>query len=192
VDAVCRQLRDWKNAIPGNNLAFTLNLTPRQFYSEEMTTHLKKTLALTKVDPSRLVLEIPESALNERSDAALAIVQRIKDCGVRVALDDFGSSLAAFNHLVRLPIDMVKLDAQLSLAAMMTGGQFALLESVIHLGKTMGIEVVATGLQTPDQLNAIRRLGCDLGQGPLFSQPIDTAGALEIAVEHQKALPPGV
>jgi EAL domain-containing protein (putative c-di-GMP-specific phosphodiesterase class I) len=56
----------------------------------------------------------------------------------------------------------------------------------------MGLQLVATGLETREQLDALRRLGCDLGEGPLFSQPIDAAGALEIAVEHQKALPPGV
>jgi EAL domain-containing protein (putative c-di-GMP-specific phosphodiesterase class I) len=74
----------------------------------------------------------------------------------------------------------------------MTGGQRALLEAVIRLGQTMGLQLVATGLETREQLDALRRLGCDLGEGPLFSQPIDAAGALEIAVEHQKALPPGV
>jgi Amt family ammonium transporter len=192
LETVCRQLRDWKNAIPGNTLTLSVNLTHRQFYHDDLAAHLKKTLSLTRIDPSRLVLEIPENVVNERPDAALAIVQRIKDCGVRVALDDFGANLAAFNHLVRLPVDVVKMDVQLSAAAGMTGGQRALLEAVIRLGQTMGLQLVATGLETREQLDALRRLGCDLGEGPLFSQPIDAAGALEIAVEHQKALPPGV
>ena len=92
LETVCRQLRDWSNALPGNTLALTVNLTHRQFYHEDMAAHLKRTLAVTKADPSRLVLEIPEAAVNERPDAALAIVQRIADCGVRVALDHFGSA----------------------------------------------------------------------------------------------------
>src|SRR5204863_2969527 len=132
------------------------------------------------------ILEIPEVAVNERPDDALAIVQRVADCGVRVALDDFGSSLAAFNHLVRLPIDLVKMDAQLSIAAVKAGSQLALLESVIRLGKTIGVQSLAQGVETEEQLNALRRLGCELGQGPLFSQTIDAARALEMAMERQR------
>ncbi len=190
LETVCRQLRDWSNALPGNTLALTVNLTHRQFYHEDMAAHLKRTLAVTGADPSRLVLEIPEAAVNERPDAALAIVQRIADCGVRVALDHFGSSLAAFNHLVRLPIHVVKMDAQLSMAAVKTGSQLALVESVIRLGKAMEMQVAALGIETQEHLNALRRMGCELGQGPLFSDAVDAAGALEIAAENQRALPP--
>ncbi len=168
LETVCGQLRNWSNTLPGNTLTLTVNLTHRQFFHEDMAAHLRKTLALTKADPSRLILEIPEAAVNDRPDDALAIVQRIADCGVRVALDDFGSGLAAFNPLVRLPIDLVKMDAQLSIAAVKTGSQLALLESVIRLGKTIGVQSLAQGVETQEQLNALRRLGCELGQGPLF------------------------
>ena len=191
LEAVCRQLRDWSKALPGNSLALTLNLTHRQFFHEDMAAHLKKTLAATNADPSRLVLEIPEAVVNERPDAALAIVQRIADCGVRVALDHFGSSQAAFNQLVRLPVNVVKLDAQMSIAAVKTGSQLALIEAVIHMGKAMGVQVAAQCIETQEQLNAWRRLGCELGQGPLFSRPIDAPGALEIAVSGQRAPLPG-
>ncbi len=191
VETVCRQLRDWTNALPGNTFTLAVNLAHRQFYHEDLAAHLKKTIAITAIDPSRLILEIPESALNERPDAALAIVQRVKDCGVRVALDDFGSSLAAFGQLVRLPVDMVKIDAHLSAAAVMTGGQLAVLEAAIRVGKTLGIQLIATGVETQEQLHALRRLGCELGQGPLFSPAVDAPGALEIAVGHMKATPPG-
>jgi diguanylate cyclase (GGDEF)-like protein/PAS domain S-box-containing protein len=191
VETVCRQLSDWTKTIPGNPFTLAVNLTHRQFYHEEMAAHLKKTIAATGVDPWRLILEVPETAVNERPDAALAIVQRLKDCGVRVALDDFGLSLAAFNQLVRLPVDMVKMDGHLSSAAVMTGGQLALLEAVIRLGKTLGIQLAATDVETQEQQDALRRLGCELGQGTLLSPALDTAGALEIAVEHTRAMPPG-
>ena len=190
LETACRQLGDWTSAIPGNTLTFGVNLTHRQFFHEEMAAHLKKTLALTKADPSRLVLEIPETALSERPDAALTIVQRMKDCGVRVALDDFGSSLAAVNHLVRLPIDLVKMDAHLSSSAVLEGSQLALLESIIRLGKAVGVPLLAQGIESQDQLTALRRLGCELGQGPLYSPAIDAAGALELAAERQRAIPP--
>jgi diguanylate cyclase (GGDEF)-like protein/PAS domain S-box-containing protein len=189
---VCRQLRDWSEIIPGNALSLAVNLTHRQFYHEDMTAHLKRTLALTEVDPSRLVLEIPEAAVNERPDAALAIVQRLADCGVRVALDNFGSSLGAINHLVRMPINLVKLAPQFSVAAVKTGSQFTLLESVIRIGQTAGVQLIAQGVETQEELNGLRRMGCELGQGPLFSEAIDGAEALETVAEGHRSLPPGV
>ena len=190
LENVCRQLRNWSETIPGNVLALTVNLTHRQFYHEDMATHLKRTLAQTKADPSRLVLEIPEAAVNERPDAALAIVQRIADCGVRVALDYFGSTLGAINHLLRLPINQVKLDPQLSSAAVKTGSQFALLESVIRIGQAAGVQLVAQGVESQEQLNALRRMGCELGQGPLFSDAIDSVEALATAGEGHRTIPP--
>ena len=115
------------------------------------------------------MLEVPESALNESPDAAVAILQRLVDCNVRVAMDDFGSTLAPLNHLVRLPIDMVKLDAKLVASAPSQGRQQAVLESLLRLGRTLGVLVVAKGIETTEQLHALARMGCELGQGPLFS-----------------------
>jgi EAL domain-containing protein (putative c-di-GMP-specific phosphodiesterase class I) len=127
------------------------------------------------------LFEVPESALNESPDTAVAILQRLVDCNVRVAMDDFGSSLAPLNHLVRLPIDMVKLDFKLTAAATSTGRQQAMLESLLRLGRTLGVLVVAQGIETPEQLRALARMGCELGQGPLLSPALETAQALKLA-----------
>ena len=127
------------------------------------------------------MFEVPESALNESPDAAVAILQRMVDCNVRVAMDDFGSSLAPLNHLVRLPLDMVKLDPKLTAAATSTGRQQAVLESLLRLGRTLGVQVVAQGIETPEQLRALGRMGCELGQGPLFSPALDAGQALKLA-----------
>ena len=192
LETVCRQLQDWSAALPGHTLSISVNLTHRQFYHEEMAAHLRKTLAETGADPSRLVLEIPEAAVNERPDAALAIIQRIVDCGVRVALDDFGASLAAFNHLVRLPIGMVKMDAQLSNAAVKTGSQFALLESVVRLGKAMGVQLMAQGVESNEQIRALSRMGCELAQGAVYSKAVGAEIALDLAMQRVRAMPPTV
>ena len=165
LETVCGQLRNWNNTLPGNTLTLTVNLTHRQFFHEDMVAHLRKTLALTKADPSRLILEIPEAAVNDRPDDALAMVQRIADSGVRVALDDFASGLAAFNPLVRLPIDLVKMDAQLSIAAVKTGSQLALLESVIHLGKTIGVQTAGAGSRDPGATECAAASGMRIGSG---------------------------
>jgi EAL domain-containing protein (putative c-di-GMP-specific phosphodiesterase class I) len=181
MEAACWQLRNWRNVLPTIDISLSINLTHRQFYNPEMVSQLQRTLSASGADPSRLLFEVPESALNESPDTAVAILQRLVDCNVRVAMDDFGSSLAPLNHLVRLPIDMVKLDFKLTAAATSTGRQQAMLESLLRLGRTLGVLVVAQGIETPEQLRALSRMGCELGQGPLLSPALETAQALKLA-----------
>jgi len=181
LEAVCRQLKKWVDALPPGGLAVTANLTHRQFYHPDMVVQLRKVLSATGADPARLLFEVPEGVLNDNPDAAVAILQRLVDCGVRVAIDNFGSSLAPLNHLVRLPIDMVKLDAKLTMSATSAGRHYMLLESLIRFGRTLSIQVVAQGIETPEQLQALCRMGCELGQGRLLSEPLEPEAAFDLA-----------
>jgi Amt family ammonium transporter len=181
VETVCRQLRKWTEDLPQSDLTLSVNVSQRQFYHPDMVAQLKMALAATGVDAARLLFEVPESALNENPDAAIAILQRMVDCNVRIAVDNFGSSLAPLNLLARLPIDVVKLDPKLTVAATSTGRQLAVLESVIHLGHTLGMQVIGQGIETPAQLEAMSRLGCELGQGHLLSHAVDANRALHLA-----------
>ncbi|MGC1462861.1 MAG: EAL domain-containing protein [Terracidiphilus sp.] len=191
MEAACWQLRSWREAVPQVDIALSVNLTHRQFYNPDMVLQLQRTLSASGADPSCLTFEVPESALNENPDAAVAILQRLVDCNVRVAMDDFGSSLAPLNHLVRLPLDVVKLDPALTAASTSTGRQQALLESMLRLGRTLGVQVVAQGIETPEQLRALGRMGCELGQGPLFSPPLDSGLALKLAEQGRLVTLPG-
>ncbi|HEX4758567.1 MAG TPA: EAL domain-containing protein [Terracidiphilus sp.] len=191
MEAVCWQLRTWRNDYPAVDISLSMNLTARQFYNPDLVVQLQRTLAASGADPSRLLFEVPESALNEGPDAAVAILQRMVDCDVHVALDEFGSSLAPLNHLIRLPIDMVKLDAKLTAASTSTGRQQAVLESLLRLGRTLGVQVVAQGIETPEQLRALTRMGCQLGQGPLLSPALDAVQALKLAEMGQLPVAPG-
>ena len=191
MEAACWQLRSWRTALPHVDISLAVNLTHRQFYNPDMVLQLQRTLSASGADPTQLMFEVPESALNESPDAAVAILQRMVDCNVRVAMDDFGSSLAPLNHLVRLPLDMVKLDPKLTVAATSTGRQQALLESLLRLGRTLGVQVVAQGIETPEQLRALSRMGCELGQGLLFSPPLDSGQALKLAEQGHLATAPG-
>ena len=180
-DAVCGQLHSWSERLPQQNLMLTINLTRRQLYHPDLIAHLKRALAASGADPSRLMLEAAESAFSENPDAAVAILQRLTDCQVRVALDEFGSSLAPLNYLVNLPVSMVKLAPRLTAAAVSPGRQQAVVESLIRLGYSLGVEVVAQGIETKEQLTRLVRMGCALGQGSLLSPALDPAQALELA-----------
>ncbi len=190
--AACRQLRAWSQALPRSDLYLTVNLTPRQFTHASLVAELTQVLAASGADPARLVLEIPECALNEAPDASIAALQRIVDCNVRVAMDDFGSSLAPLNHLVRLPLDMVKLDAKLTPAVLSVGRQQAVLEWLVQLAETLGVRVVAQGIETPDQVRALMRIGCAAGQGPMLSPPLNAAQAQALAELRGAAAAPRI
>jgi len=177
----CRQLSDWSSEIKNAHLTLSLNVSLRQFYHPDMVAQLMKVLAACGVDPARLLFEIAETTLNDNPDAAVGILQRMVDNRVRIAVDNFGSSLAPVNHLVRLPIDVVKLDPKLTVAATSGGRQAAVLDSLIHLGRSLQLEVIAQGIETEDQLAALQRMGCELGQGQLLSPAVDPVRARRLA-----------
>ena len=180
-DAVCAQLRIWSDQLPQQGLMVAINVTRRQLYHPDMIAHLKKALGASGADPERLMFEVPEGAFSDNPDAAVAILQRLADCHVRVAIDEFGSSLAPLNYMVNLPVNMVKLAPKLTAAANVQGRQQAALESLIRLGYALGMEVVAQGIETTEQLIRLARMGCPLGQGPLLSSALEPTQALELA-----------
>jgi diguanylate cyclase (GGDEF)-like protein/PAS domain S-box-containing protein len=181
MEAVCWQLRNWSKTAARPDLLLSINLTQRQFFNPDLPAQLQRTLTASGADPTRLLFEVPESAINESPDAAVPILQRMVDCGVHIALDDFGSNLGPMNHLVRLPFEMVKLDASLTAAATAGGRQQVMLESLLKLGRTLGVQVVAQGIETNEQLRALLQLGCELGQGNLLSPGLDAVQALQLA-----------
>jgi diguanylate cyclase (GGDEF)-like protein/PAS domain S-box-containing protein len=181
MDMVCRQLQIWTESEPQRALTLTLNLSERQFFHPEMVAQLKRVLAVNAVDPSRLLFEVTENALTGNPEAAASILARMAECKVRIAVDNFGARLAPLNHLAGLPIDVLKLSPKLTAAATEPGRLAMVLESLIHLGKSMGIQVAAQGIETRPQLDALNRMGCELGQGHLFSYALEPARAAMLA-----------
>ena len=181
IDTVCRQLRSWTDGPSQPDLTLTINVTQRQFYHPDMVLLLKKALAANAVDPSRLLFEVAETTLNQNPDAAVDILERMAALYVRIAVDNFGSSLAPLNHLLKMPIDVVKIAPKLVKAATSKGRQPAVLESLIHLGHSLRMEVIAQGIETSEQLDALCGMGCDLGQGHLLSYALEPARAAKLA-----------
>jgi diguanylate cyclase (GGDEF)-like protein/PAS domain S-box-containing protein len=181
MDTVCRQLQIWSESESQQDLTLTLNLSERQFFHPEMVPQLKRVLAANGVNPSQLLFEVTENTLNGNPEAAATILARMAESKVRIAVDNFGSRLAPLNHLARLPIDVVKLSPKLIAASTEPGRPALMLESLIHLGKAMGVQVVAQGIETEQQLEALNRMGCELGQGHLFSHALDPARATMLA-----------
>ena len=190
LEAVCTLQRIWNDTLPRNQLFFAVKVTPRQFLHAEFVAQVSRAIESTGADPGRLVLEIPEGALNQDSDAAVAILQRVADCHVRIAIDEFGGSLAPLNHLVRLPFDMLKLDHRFTTAALTGGRQQAVLEALLRLTRTLGVKAIADGIETFEDMQALCRMGCVSGQGQVLSAPLEAAHALALAQARLDALSP--
>jgi EAL domain-containing protein (putative c-di-GMP-specific phosphodiesterase class I) len=181
MDTVCRQLLNWSEGVTEQDLTVSLNLSERQFFHPQMLPQLKNALAANAVNPAQLLFEVTESTLNQNPDAAAIILQHMAECKVRIAVDNFGSRFAPLIHLARLPIDVVKLSPKLTASAISEGRPAAVLESLIHLGQELGMRVVAQGIETPEQLEALKRMGCELGQGHLFAYAMEPTHATALA-----------
>jgi len=196
LDAVCGQLREWSHQREregkATDLSLTVNLTSRQFFNPDLAAQVKNALAASGIDPWRLVIEVQETTLNENPEIAVAVLERLVEQRVRIAIDNFGAGLAPLNHLMRLPIAVLKLDPRLTAAANGAARRLTVLKSLVRLGHTLGIQVVAQGIETPEQLTALCRMGCELGQGSLLGRPINAADAFALAEAGCWATPPGV
>ncbi len=181
LEAVCTQLRIWTDRLPQVQLTLAIPLTQRQFYHPDLLAQVKRTLAASGVDPARLLLEVGEGTLSEDPKGALELLERLLACNVKLAVEDFGAGLAPLHHLVALPIDVLKLAPRLTASATQTGRQGAVLESLLQLGRKLGVQVVAQGIETVEQAEALVRMGCDLGQGPLLSPALEPLAAQKLA-----------
>jgi EAL domain-containing protein (putative c-di-GMP-specific phosphodiesterase class I) len=124
---------------------------------------------------SWLVLEVTETVLMADPVVAARALGNIRDLGVRVALDDFGSGYSSLSHLRRFPIDIVKIDKSFVDGVAADGVESAIARSIIDLGRAMRIETVAEGIEADEQAETLRTLGCEFGQGFFFARPLDAS-----------------
>nr|WP_238384309.1 GGDEF domain-containing phosphodiesterase [Pseudoroseomonas vastitatis] len=152
-----------------------VNLSPVQFRSPDLLQMVAGTLAAASLAPGRLELEITESVLLQDDQASLAILQELRRLGVRIALDDFGTGFSSLGYLLRFPFDKIKIDRSFVSGLPDRRESTAIIRAVVSMSQSLGISVTAEGVETAEQLDALRRLGCDDAQGYLYSQPLPAA-----------------
>jgi diguanylate cyclase (GGDEF)-like protein/PAS domain S-box-containing protein len=183
LEQVCRQLSRWAVTSPNACPTIDVNLSLRQFRDPNLVTRLAELLAKWKVSPGRLRLEVTEAAVNQDPEGALAIFEAMADLKISLALDNFGAGLASMNHFIRLPIDLVKVDRRLIAYLAIPGKQGAILQTIFDLGRMLQVRMLAEGIERKEQLDALLALGCDLGQGHLFSPPVAQEKAQVLLLE---------
>lgn len=181
LDDACRLLREWDADPLLAGLPLAVNISSRQFAVRGFVDDVLDLVVRNDVAPHRLVLELGESAvLNDLQEAA-AKMRRLQAAGFRLSLDDFGAGAASLSVLRELPFDQIKIDRRLIASMLQSPSDGCIVESVLRLGTLLQIEVVAAGVETPQQLQALSALGCTRFQGFLLARPMPAAELVERA-----------
>jgi EAL domain-containing protein (putative c-di-GMP-specific phosphodiesterase class I) len=169
----CRQLRSWERAAictPG--VKINVNLSARQLSDPGLVNDVARILLSTGLQPEQLQLEITETAAMDESEETAETLRLLRNLGVRLAIDDFGSGFSAFSYLRRCPVDTLKIDRSFVSGLGQNPEDERIVEAVIAFSKTLGLDVVGEGIETADQAARLYQLGCETGQGFLFAHPL--------------------
>jgi diguanylate cyclase (GGDEF)-like protein/PAS domain S-box-containing protein len=179
----CRQVRAWQQLYPAwSKLSVSVNVSGRQLSQGGIATEVERVLATTGLDPTCLALEITESLLMNNLSAGAGVVQRLHAMDVRLYLDDFGTGYSSLAYLHSFPVHALKVDK--SFVNGMDGGAHpsAIVKAIVSLAHNLGMQVIAEGVETPAQMEALRALHCERGQGFLFSQPLPAEKAEQLLI----------
>ncbi|MDQ7831752.1 MAG: EAL domain-containing protein [Desulfovibrionaceae bacterium] len=173
----CAALGQWSKDMPASTkFSISVNLSGKQFSQPDLVKQTVKSLRETGADPTRLRLEITESVLMDNPESALAKLRGLREMGVKIGIDDFGTGYSSLSYLQRFPIDCLKVDRGF-VSDMDDHGNRVIVKTVVNLAHSLGLEVVAEGIETPRQEALLKEFGCDFGQGFLFSRPLPHAKA---------------
>jgi diguanylate cyclase (GGDEF)-like protein len=172
----CNQLRRWQEK-PGlaQDLIMSINVSSRQLLQPDFTSQISQILQATQISTSSIKLEITESVLMETATCVTDQLAQMQDLGIRLSLDDFGTGYSSLNYLYRFPINNLKIDR--SFVDGLGSGQDQIVQTIISLAHGLGMDVTAEGVETAEQLARLKALGCEMGQGYLFSRPVDQKAA---------------
>jgi EAL domain-containing protein (putative c-di-GMP-specific phosphodiesterase class I) len=170
----CHQLKRWHET--GHRaLLMSVNLSARQLGSPFVVDMVANALAETGVDPGSICLEVTETALMEDPDHAVAVLHDLRALGLHLAMDDFGTGYSSLSYLQRLPVDCIKIDRSFVIKLGHEAEATAIVTAVVHLAEALDLKVIAEGVETVDQLDRLSGLGCEFGQGYLWSRPMPAA-----------------
>ena len=181
LEAACRQAKAWQALYKGTAPLFvSVNLSVKQFNQPELVEKIAHALEESKLPPRCLKLEITESVFSENIDVAIDLLTRLRELGVQLSIDDFGTGYSSLSYLQRFPIDTLKIDRSFVQQMMENDENTAIVRTIVALAQNLGMDVVAEGVETEEQLALLRTLECEKGQGFLFSSPVNVRTAEEL------------
>jgi diguanylate cyclase (GGDEF)-like protein/PAS domain S-box-containing protein len=178
----CRQSKEWCELRPAIPHAMCVNLSARQFREPGLTQSVARIIEETGLEASNLFLEITESTAMRDAQATAATLEEIQGLGVRTVLDDFGTGYSSLSYLERFPVDAIKIDRSFVGGLGEYSGAQMLVSAIISLAHALGLQVIAEGVETEEQLELLRGMGCDLAQGHLFFEPLTAEEVVNLMV----------
>jgi len=184
LERACARLARWQQKLPkAKHLTMSVNLSVKQLNNAGLPAQVLGILARHKLSPASLKLEITETALLERPEFAAGILRELQGAGVRIVLDDFGTGYCSLQYLLKFPIDVIKIDRQFvsgSDALLTSKLGKPLVRAIMDLATSLQLDVVAEGIETQEQADAVAAMGCRLGQGWLFGRPVGPRAARDL------------
>jgi len=186
IDQACKQIRAWNRKGYGD-FRVAVNISPKQLQQPNFISYLKSALEKHGVHPSSLEVEITEGSMQNKNEAVPAL-QSIKKLGVTISVDDFGTGYSSLSYLKQFPIDVLKIDQSFVRDIIGNEKDAAIASAIVHLGRSLGVEVIAEGVETAHQAEFLAAEGCHKAQGYFFSRPVPP----EIAEENYLRRPLGI
>jgi len=168
----CRRLRLWEGMENAKSLVLSVNISARELEQDDFVDNVREILMQTGIDPALLSLEITESVLLENMEEFIGKMKLLREMGISFALDDFGTGYSSLSYLKRLPIKRLKIDKSFVKDLGVDKNDEAIAQTIIQMGTTLGMEVVAEGVETPAQSEMLKQFGCHSYQGYLFGKPV--------------------
>ena len=173
VEEACRQVAAWDAAGDlSDDFFVSVNLSPLQVQRPEFITEIETVLAQSGLSASRLVLELTETSMFQDTQATIGKLGALRDGGVRIAVDDFGTGYSSLGYLRQFPVDFLKIAREFVVPADRNDDEWAFAHAIVALGQTLGLQIVAEGIEEEGQVTRLLALGCAYGQGYHFSRPM--------------------
>ena len=183
----CYQLRLWQNGgLVSDSFYISVNFSPQQFIQPNLLVKLDQIIIETQLNPQCLKLEITESAIVEKAGATATILEELSSRQIQLSLDDFGTGYSCLSYLHSLPVDALKVDKSFVQNLDEPSINLGIVPAIIQIAKTMGMSAIAEGIETVEQLEQLRSLDCDSGQGYLFSQPLHSEAVKELIASEPR------
>lgn len=184
LEQACYQLSRWQQQFPFQlPLTMSVNLSARQLLQPDLVPEIQHILKKTGISSNNLKLEITESAVIENKQTAIAALLMLRKMGVHLCVDDFGTGYSSLGRLQRLPINVLKIDR-----SFVQSNQWDICETVILLAQKLGLDVIAEGVETAEDLASLKAVGCTKMQGYLFSRPLDSQVATALITSSRSAV----
>ncbi len=186
----CCQLAKWQKISHSNRqLIVSVNISGKHLSYQSLLVDVETALENAKLAPSSLKLEITESAAMDNAEQTIRMLSHLKSLGVQLSIDDFGTGYSSLSYLHRLPVDTLKIDRSFVNSVGENGEDSEILQTIISLAKNLKMRVIAEGIETESQLNILKNLGCDYGQGYLMSKPLPPDVMEELLYQKQNWFP---